>query len=434
MKKYLRKIASIVSKVAGKRGGYLLMSAEMSTIGVGRIEAAAALRGVGVRVLPKERDPAHERAKESADFLADPQDSIYRGINLWSGVRYNSCVELQCFFDELDLNDPVHLEAVQKWLSIAYSYVDLIYEEFSKARPLAIVVFQGHFISEHLLRLVAIKESIPVFSVERTAHKDRLIFEPISGVTVNRNSAKSHYWRYSDALPNGVFEKYADELIRSTKAQKQSEHRSPDKAFEGAGNRRTLLFLGQVYTDSSLLFGIRGYENPCHVFNDVVSWCKDHDYFAVFKLHPKESSGVDPVSHREYRSLTRRKWEKSADLRGLIESGVMMIDSDNEFDTYSMIDQSDLVVTINSQAGLEAAIRGKSVVVNSGAFYAGLGFTFDFQTQRTLYAALSDASEASGELKKRNLSASRMFIYTFYERFCIPFSAQSLAKKILSKG
>ena len=55
------------------------------------------------------------------------------------------------------------------------------------------------------------------------------------------------------------------------------------------------------------------------------------------------------------------------------------IDADNMYDMYDLMAGCSAAVTINSQSGLEAAIRGKPVVVCGEAFYGGLGFTCEAQ-------------------------------------------------------
>jgi len=360
-----------------------------------------------------------------------PREAIYRGLSLWSGVLYSACVELQCFTDEIDFENQEHQSCLNKWFAIGRSTVDQVYSEISENRPLAVVVFQGHFISEHVLRQAAIKEGISVYAVERTARKDRLLFESISGVTVNRNMARNYYWRYLDSLPEKDAGEYCKSLIAGTKTHKQAQHMSPDRVFDTEGSKKVLLFLGQVYTDSSLLFGMVGYQNPIAVFEDVIKWCDQNDYLPVFKLHPKEHSGHDPIFSRDYEQLTFRKWQTATDVNHRVEKGSVVVDEDNRYDTYSMIKKADLVVTINSQAGLEAAIRGKAVVVNSGAFYSSLGFTHDYQSRRTLHAALDDAAEVSLDGSGTRKDAAEKFMFTFYEHCCLEFSPRVLVRRIM---
>ena len=102
-----------------------------------------------------------------------------------------------------------------------------------------------------------------------------------------------------------------------------------------------------------------------------------------------------------------------------------VIDHDNQLDTYQLIDQAAVAVTVNSQSGLEAAIRGIPVVVCGDANFGGLGFTFDAPQVEFLAVAMKLALESGttrdlvpAALPRTDLA--REFTYLFFEKYCRP--------------
>ena len=108
----------------------------------------------------------------------------------------------------------------------------------------------------------------------------------------------------------------------------------------------------------------------------------------------------------------------------------VLIDSENEFDTYDLIRRARLSVTINSQSGLEAAIRGTPTVVCGQAFYGSLGFTYDASRAEHFGIAFSEAAAAKAEPSKTRLA--RKFTTIYFDRYCREKSIGSLLTLIKS--
>ena len=104
----------------------------------------------------------------------------------------------------------------------------------------------------------------------------------------------------------------------------------------------------------------------------------------------------------------------------------LVLDFDNRYDTYALIRQSDLVVTGNSQAGLEAAVMGKSVLHGARCFYGGFGFTRQYHDCSDLGLRL-DQALADGPLDP---IAARIFFHILYNKFCVSKTAKELASLI----
>lgn len=129
---------------------------------------------------------------------------------------------------------------------------------------------------------------------------------------------------------------------------------------------KTLLILGQVVNDFSLLevggFGI----SSLAVYDEVItSVLSDTEYEIIFKAHPWEHK-----KHNLYNSITLQYL--SARYRG--NARIHFVENYAINDLFA---EAKAVLVINSQSGLEAALKGFKTIVVGNAFYGNNGFTHD---------------------------------------------------------
>ena len=296
------------------------------------------------------------------------------------------------------------------------------------------VLLQGYEPSNAVARIAAQHLGIPFLALENSALSNRMLWDNVSGITTNRNLAKNYFWRHKNSVSDEMVIHYCDELIANTKDLKSAEHTSPGEHRSVAAEARpSVLFLGQVFTDSSVLFGLNRWNSPVEIIEQCAHWCKANQYDLIIKLHPKESNGVNPIDCEPYRSLTSRKIKACETLSRLISKNDFVIDHDNRFDTYELIQNSELVVTLNSQSGLEAAFRDKPVVVCGDAFYGNLGFTIDASAPQYFESAMTIARESAKDHIDHPISRSmqaQRFTYIFFEKYCRPKSVDGLLQLI----
>jgi len=188
----------------------------------------------------------------------------------------------------------------------------------------------------------------------------------------------------------------------------------------------TVLFLGQVYTDSSTLFGINDFSCPVAIIDQLVNYCLINDYHLIIKLHPKEAAYCD-ILVRPYDNLTFQKISEYEDLFEKISSGNFLLDTE-QYDTYSLIDAADVCVTVNSQAGLEALIKGKNVIACGNSFYTGLGFTFDaYSNEELLYFLDKVLNKMYSVVVWKEINS---FFYIISEKYFIDKNSNSIASLI----
>ncbi len=302
---------------------------------------------------------------------------------------------------------------------------------FSRNLPRVVVTLQGVEPHNAAARAAAHRLGIPVLTLENTAVATRMIWDSISGITTNKNLARSFYWRYQDCVEVKESDDYCEELIANTRQLKSEEHASPHKHRENCTDRPFVLFLGQVYTDSSIVFGLRHWTSPVEALQRCVEWCERKNYGLVVKLHPKEFNGRNTIDNRLYDRLTYRKIQARPSLMDGLSRIDATIDEKNELDTYDLIDSCRIAVTINSQSGLEAAIRGKQVVCCGDAFYCGLDFTCDAPSPAYFSAAMEQANQT---LTSAVTKKARQFAYIFFHHYCREKSPRSIVQLARENG
>lgn len=340
-------------------------------------------------------------------------------------AAYLAAADCNVFWDEL--KNPEHTPTIQKWQKHVKER-SYLYDAFLDAvKANGVIIFQGYLGDEAILRHLALKKGLSILSIERTLRKDRLLWESRSGITTNPEQGQCFFKNIERKLTQRASDEAVEDYLARIKEMKMAEHASPSHQLDWKTKEERqarILFLGQVYTDSSLLYGLEGFNNPTEVIAALLEWANNRSASVILKLHPKESSGCNPVSHKPYNSITERTLRQR--YKTLLNSNDidLRIDAKNEYDTYELIHQSDLVLTINSQAGLEAAIMGKPVLHGNRCFYGGMNFTYTYKDASEIHSTFDQALNEGAIDPLR----ARRFFHAFYDHYCKPKSASSVAE------
>ena len=348
----------------------------------------------------------------------------HRGVNLYTVTVYQICVDLQVFINDLDFTNAHHVRAIRKWYRKAASFIDFILPYFHKASFEKVIILQGHLYDSAIIRLICVDRGIPVVAVENTFNKDRIIWDDISALTVNKNLAANFYWRYRDLIDFNTAAAYGTEYLGNIKSKKQKDHRSPGKQLKLDGRRKNIFYIGQVFTDASTLFGISNFRNPVSIIEYLVNFALKENYNLIIKLHPKEIEGID-ICQNKYDSLTHRQVRSHSKLYDRIrENKNIYYDYENTYDTYAIIQNADVCVTINSQAGLESLLLGKMVITCGHAFYNCLDSAHRAVDDRHLGFLLNRILK--DEAMVVDMEEVYKFFYIFCEKYCLPKTEQSI--------
>lgn len=352
-------------------------------------------------------------------------NETYLDIPLYDLTIYNICNDLIIFKDELDLE--LHAEVICKWFTIAKTIINDFNLIFSQNNFSLAIVINGYSLLDACLLVFTKKYKVPFLCIENTSNSNKIVWDDIKGKVITDNLSKKYFADFSSKVSNISAEKYSEKFKNTIFENKKEEHLSNQQNHQmPIYNKIYILFLAQVYCDSAQLFAIEGeFKNPIEIIETTINLVKDYKIPIVIKLHPKEIKGISP-SYKPYDFSTYKRIKK-------LESENVIIDSENVYNTYKLIEKAQIIITVNSQAGLEACLYNKPVLTYSNNFYSGLNFTFDYSDKQTLQNNLEFLIK-NQVIENRNLIFAQKFFYIFFEKYCVSNSLVGLLAKILQTG
>lgn len=357
--------------------------------------------------------PPHELSVGGEEQGSNFMDETHCGVHLWSICEYELCVKFDCSRSDL-LRRPNLADDVAETFSRARALVEWSTAVITHFRPRTAIYPQGYIVEAAAFRAVAKLNNLRCLAVENTFRSDRFCWDDERGVTL------------ASAIPMRLFNETAQpkdsssyfERYRSDAAQlKSGEHSNLTSDTPAESELRKILFIGQVNTDSSVLFHIgEGFPDQMSAVETLAQFVAEHaDDTLLLKVHPKEVRGVTPQQKR----YSLKRYDDFASKFASEENGRIAVDRDAQFDIMKAIEWADLCVTINSQAGLEAAALGKPVIVCGDANYGALRSVRNVETPTELSEALTRESET-------DVSEAQHFFEEYCERYCRPKNLPSL--------
>ncbi|MCP3981423.1 MAG: methyltransferase domain-containing protein [bacterium] len=318
-----------------------------------------------------------------------------------------------------------HIEAIATEYGRAVKMIDRALLYIERLEPETAVVAQGHVLASAVVRALALRRSMRLVCLENTLHAGKLLWDDVSGLTVHRNAARNIWWRVEDSVPAAEAEAFATEYLAGVRSLKSQEHATPEVALPELDSASpVIVYLAQVSTDASVLFGLGpGFKTQVDVIRSLARHAVARGHSLVVKLHPKEKEGQS-VLDIPYAQLTLRQMRADPELAALLDAGDLRVDGDNQYDTYGLIARADLCVTVNSQAGLEALVMGREVVLCGGAFYGGLGFTHEADDAESLAVCVDRVLQR--DVRRNDGVEPRRFFHVFLNGYCLEKSWRSL--------
>ena len=317
-------------------------------------------------------------------------------------------------------NKNVIIEFFKKYLSLCY--------EFNIDR---ILLFHGYLPEDFVLRSIAKLESIPSVCIERTMRSDRLTWDCLKHTTIGSRQFDEFSKGYNIRIKSNQINEFALNYINNISSYKLGDHKSPENNIELQKGKLRILFLGQVYTDASIIFGTKYKIDPIDLMCKISEWCTSRDFISIIKFHPKEYEGKNPINAEKYDSISSIKFNERKK-NYLINKSNLVVDDSNSFNTYDLINESDIVVTINSQSGIEAALLGKNVFSIHDAFFANKGFCHVYKNFDDLCLQLDNLINDGITPIIDQERKVREFFYLYYQIFCIKNDPLSILKKLFS--
>jgi hypothetical protein len=419
---------------AGPSDGPVVLHLEEHWFGIDYTGLAAECARAGIRYVPARRVRRLPTARIAVDTRSY-RSVKYQSVPLYEACVFDICVACRVTADRIDPTNPAHWLAIEEHLQCAAACARIATKALDDEQPDLLVIAQGHGTEAAVYRYAAVLRGIRVLALENSLNQSRLVWDDVAGIAVNKIPARNYYWRWADLVDRAAAVEHVQRFLACIKQVKSADHASPQTSWSGpVGARRRVLYLSNVLTDSSVLFNSRA-GSQIEAIKATARWALANDCTFVLKCHPLERSGNPgkrrgmPPAMLSYDGLTVRALREDRAFWDLVtQSGHCVIDAENEFDTYGLIRQSDVCVTICSQAGLEALMLGKEVVLLGDAYYGGLGFTHDVQALTHLGQTLATALSPSGRRADPDNVAA--FFYVFDQIYCVEKSGDGLAALI----
>ncbi|MDY0039457.1 MAG: hypothetical protein RBS57_04040 [Desulforhabdus sp.] len=350
----------------------------------------------------------------------------FNGVPLFAACRYNICVSLKLSIDKLDSNNEHHWASIIENMEQTAAYIRLADEVLQTANPDIVLIPQGYTMESAVYRFLCVLQGLRLIAIENSLNANRLIWDDQAGIAVNKIPARNYFWRWEELTDLKKAMEYVNWYLSSIKKLKQAQHQSPEGAPNIENSKRpTILYLANVLTDASVMFNSR-VGSQLEAIKATARTAISHGYNFILKIHPRERPGHSQV----YQNLTLSALKQDDDFWQVISNSKdCYIDDSNKFDTYALIQASDVCVTVCSQAGLEALLLGKETVLLGDAYYGGLGFTHDISHLSQLDQGISDALNP---LRKRiDKVTIAHFFYIFDCLFSIEKSEHGVVELLL---
>lgn len=372
----------------------------------------------------------HTRSNVKFDE-ADYMRTEYKGVRLYQASLYTICNELEVMPRHIDPSNKNHMEVIKHWYQETVRHIDYAISLFDETVFSKVIIPQGYVLEAAVIRQIAISRNIKVIAIENSLNKNRLLWDDVCGTAVNSNLSRNYYWKFENIIDETKAADYSYQFLESIKQVKSDEHSSPKTLYRKNTNRKTVLFLGQVYLDSSLIFGLYDFVDTVDLLEVLCRYCEQMGYLLIVKLHPKEIGGNDIVG-KPFQQMTWRKIMANNYLTSRVkDENLLFIDYQNSYDTYSLIRTADVCITVNSMSGLEALLFGKDVIICGKCSYGGLGFTFDSFNKEMLPMFLDMVLQKGVSFAKKD--EIRNFFYIYMEKYCIDKSARSFLDLIKNR-
>ena len=373
----------------------------------------------------------------------DIRHRSFKGYYLWDLAMGALCRENKV--EPFDIQ--ADIEAWRPKLLAAYEQIvrDIIIAEelIRRHKPSIILYVQGHVGMSAALRAAAQQAGVPVLSLENSMHKDKLVWDCFSGISTQSKQARVMFDAESidTAQSKGAIENYFSNIAGIKMKQHESntfhENREPLPNIMLEGNR-TVLYIGQVYNDASIVFGLRDdFVSQSHLIEQLTKIVDEIDAKLVIRLHPKECSGIPGDDMERLTANMMKEHVKKGYTRDVLtfinnNTDKYTWDDCRVYNTYDLIRAADVIVTINSQAGLEAAALGKPLIATGEGFYTGMDFCKDVHSVSELKGSLVEAlAGQSGYTSDIPLEVAVKFMYFYVYQYGIPRSATSVRDKAL---
>lgn len=283
------------------------------------------------------------------------------------------------------------------------------------AEPDIMFMVNGILVEEHVLAKVARSRGVRAVTYGYGIHMDSMVMS--SDVLPALDFKNEPLWEEARQSPltDSEAQRLDDYLLRrergaGTQAFFSGAQRNPDvvrRELAIPPGKRLISMFTNITWDSACLNKDIAFPNADEWIRSAVRLVADRDDCQlVIRVHPAEASlgtlepAEDAVAH-EFPALP---------------SNVRFISAEEKVNSYALADASEMVLVYSSTTGLEAAVRGKTVVVAGDVHYRGRGFTIDLESPADLARAVAEGVH----LPEDAIEMARRYAYAYFFRLMTP--------------
>ena len=248
-----------------------------------------------------------------------------------------------------------------------------------------VYVFNGRFCAPAAVAAAGKKAGIRVLYHERGANKERYYLEEfIPHDVVKVADAMSCAWERallenpegSIKIANEFFNKMRDRQETGWLSFTKNQILNSLPVINKSSKVVTYFATNDDEYEALLdIFPWKYWKNQFHALDDLIGTCAEiQNIQLIIKLHPNLVSKSNEDKERWMR------YERS---------NAYIIAPDAEFDTYALMEISDVVITSGSTIGIEAVFWGKPVILLGPSYYEHLGACMQPHTKDELFQLLS---------------------------------------------
>lgn len=287
-------------------------------------------------------------------------DIYYRGFNLKNMIKVEMVKETHWYGWDKKVED----EYVIRLMGI----IDWLYEIFEKEKPDYVLIEGGLIYFTRAIAEVARELGIKIITVENSFIDDKIFIDFHTGFICNRHEFArcSQDWmdtRYLTKERKTNVEKTIQKVFKTLKYRSKTTKLLPELKYP-----KTIFVPLQVCGDQVSVYDSK-FNNE--KFIKEILWLANNvfkDWNILLRCHPVEEK-YDGCTYTGDWIQKQKLPENVHVLRGSFLS----------YSTQDLMRKSDLVFVNNSQAGLEACLMQKPVVVFGDAFYGNKGFTLQYK-------------------------------------------------------
>jgi hypothetical protein len=182
--------------------------------------------------------------------------------------------------------------------------------------------------------------------------------------------------------------------------------------------KKIVLLLTNVIWDARLHYESNAFSSMIEWLTFTIDYYKNSKHVQlVIRIHPAELTG-DVPSRQKVEDEIKKKFT-------IIPENIKMIKPENPASTYTLIENSNLVLIYNTKTGIEAAAMGKKVLVAGEAWIRNKDFSFDATSKKDYLNKLENI-DLSKDLSQYKLFLAKKYAYHIFFRRMIQLNQISV--------